>query len=949
MLVRQILSKKQPESKLKLLRKWLIVAPVVLGLILVSIFLPAQQVTIDGIGTLSFEMPIAISAGQGTAHAAMLEPPRNEDTPLFAYYDVISALNPDFWYKLDQNGNDSGPNINNSDGGNAPDFVASIIPSISSTNYCGDHNGSDDGYTIPNHSLINSGTTYQRSYSVWINADTIDTSNSGRIIWSAGGQTNGEAIYVVDVSGEKRLYFCVYEGSNFDYVYDVIAVDTLYHVGATLDCDAGEMYLYLNGSEVASKTGGLAIGSDFAGHQAGAAIGHSDWTYVRNHEGSSSQMSGYFDGEIADLVLWSTASGNDVLTESDFYSIYDAGISTDEPPAAPTLYNIPFEYEQTADLTPAFRFSATDPDGTDDIHYQIQIDDNHNFGSTFFDHNSSSNPTYFSNITTPADTPPFNEGDVIEYVPPSDLTDDTVWFWRVRAQEDGESWGDWTEIASGYYCSVSTDDSLSDSRWFQTADEQFETGTQYSVTVSGGSVSLTTGGSISRLDASASGTSSTLGYSVSSGSNRVLIVHIGWESTANDTAVSGVTYGGQSMTEAFQIATPDSGYSAGVASYYILDAGIAAASGNTISPSFSGTSPDDIMITAASYEGVNQTGGSTTVPETHTAETNESTPNPFTTIDITETSGNLVVAAITCGNSTSFTWHSDMTEQEDVAAASSATGFADRLAVTGSNVTIEATVADQNRAAAGSAEFVSASTSSGSLVSRTIDYDWLTGASDWGQLIFTDDESAGDIKYDIEYWDGDSWEDTSIVNQDSSPVDISALDGTTHNQIRIEATLTDAGGTPYLNDWAIAWSVGGAADISNLPGSIDFGNVTENSSYWSTATNPPTWPLDDLECYFEVTNNSTGAVDISIKATDFIGGDDWTLAGSPGAGIVTLKAGKSGDNNEGDMVTLTNGDQSFISDLGASSSTMWEIKLETGTFTDSVQKNSTITLTATLA
>jgi len=90
-----------------------------------------------------------------------------------------------------------------------------------------------------------------------------------------------------------------------------------------------------------------------------------------------------------------------------------------------------------------------------------------------------------------------------------------------------------------------------------------------------------------------------------------------------------------------------------------------------------------------------------------------------------------------------------------------------------------------------------------------------------------------------------------------------------------------------------------APDISNLPTSKDFGTVSTSTDYWSTVTNPPTWPLDDGECFFTVTNNSSGAVNIAIRATDFSGGTPgWTLAGTPAGDTVTLKAGKSGDTAE---------------------------------------------------
>ena len=113
----------------------------------------------------------------------------------------------------------------------------------------------------------------------------------------------------------------------------------------------------------------------------------------------------------------------------------------------------------------------------------------------------------------------------------------------------------------------------------------------------------------------------------------------------------------------------------------------------------------DKIIHAASYEYVDQTGGATTLLETATAETNESTPNPFTTLDLTEAKENLIVAIVGCGNASSATWQSDMTEETDQVASSSFSSMSDRRSITDANVTIEGTIASQNRAAGGSAEF----------------------------------------------------------------------------------------------------------------------------------------------------------------------------------------------------------------------------------------------------
>jgi len=144
-------------------------------------------------------------------------------------------------------------------------------------------------------------------------------------------------------------------------------------------------------------------------------------------------------------------------------------------------------------------------------------------------------------------------------------------------------------------------------------------------------------------------------------------------------------------------------------------------------------------------------------------------------------------------------------------------------------------------------------------------------------------------------------------------------------------------------EWNAEYSV--AANISNLPTSRDFGLVDENSSYWSNTT-APTFPLEDAECYFTVTNNGSGAVNISIKAADFSGGVGWTLVtAAPGQNQARLTVWESGDG-EGDGIYLTTTDAAFISNLAASDCQEWELRLETGTFTDGAGKSSTITLTA---
>ena len=131
--------------------------------------------------------------------------------------------------------------------------------------------------------------------------------------------------------------------------------------------------------------------------------------------------------------------------------------------------------------------------------------------------------------------------------------------------------------------------------------------------------------------------------------------------------------------------------------------------------------------------------------------------------------------------------------------------------------------------------------STGSITSTAIDFDWISGSSDWNELKFTDTETDSDIKYDIQYWTGSTWLDTSIVDQDTSPVDISSLNPATHNQIRLVANMTDSGSSPVLFDWEITWlsnsdpvvtgvSVNGGSTISLTEG------ITTTINWTSTVT-----------------------------------------------------------------------------------------------------------------
>ena len=200
--------------------------------------------------------------------------------------------------------------------------------------------------------------------------------------------------------------------------------------------------------------------------------------------------------------------------------------------------------------------------------------------------------------------------------------------------------------------------------------------------------------SITRLDTAASAAASTLAYSVSAGSDRLLVVqvHNEWDPESVDDDVTAVDYGGQAMVKVRFEAGVEVGHTIGSSTWYLLDAEIALAVGTTITPTFSNPgNVSDPMVHAASYEGARQ--DAQVVVEHKGDAVIGASPDPITTIDLIESSGNLLVAGGAIGEplpeGTVSSWSAAMTEQTDQLSTSAASSYADRLATTEDNQDIE--------------------------------------------------------------------------------------------------------------------------------------------------------------------------------------------------------------------------------------------------------------------
>jgi hypothetical protein len=147
------------------------------------------------------------------------------------------------------------------------------------------------------------------------------------------------------------------------------------------------------------------------------------------------------------------------------------------PPLAPTIHSL-FDFEKTGTSTPEFEFTAEDAVGNDTLLYQFQWDDDADLdvsplGDHTSDDESGCSPNCFINTVSGGDSNPFNDNERIRFTIQSTLTNETTYFWRVRAKKStGDTWGTWSDVRSFTYV-LDTDPS----QWLQTKDDQFDAGT----------------------------------------------------------------------------------------------------------------------------------------------------------------------------------------------------------------------------------------------------------------------------------------------------------------------------------------------------------------------------------------------------------------------------------------------------------------------------------------
>ncbi|MEZ4200043.1 MAG: hypothetical protein R3B69_00335 [Candidatus Paceibacterota bacterium] len=181
------------------------------------------------------------------------------------------------------------------------------------------------------------------------------------------------------------------------------------------------------------------------------------------------------------------ADGRELATYTNYPQLVTVG-----PPNVPTLL-LHFDNERTAVFNSVLEFTSIDIAG-DDIHYEVEIDDDRDFSSPEVNRDSAANFLEFENLTNPSDKAPFNSGQRIRFTSPTTLSASTTYYWRVRASDpDGSAVdSDWSAPFS-----FTTDGSVTVSEWYQTTGHQFGSNSLTSMSTTSGGVSVSaTGGAV---------------------------------------------------------------------------------------------------------------------------------------------------------------------------------------------------------------------------------------------------------------------------------------------------------------------------------------------------------------------------------------------------------------------------------------------------------------------
>lgn len=477
-----------------------------------------------------------------------------------------------------------------------------------------------------------------------------------------------------------------------------------------------------------------------------------------------------------------------------------SGGSCTNNPSAPILYNndgganqIAFNNARQNSTTPVFRVSATHSASFDRL--QIELNTAPAFGGTAYTETFSgtySSGTQYNLATTGSLSLPSTNG-VTYYV-------------RARASADGGSnWGDWSS-GTWTYTYTST---AGNAEWHQTTDTQFNTGTLTGTATSGsGSVMLSGSGTLAKVqttkvEPTATGSSVPFVLSTQPSIGNLLVAFVGTSDYSEDRTPT----------------APDGTWTKFIDQ---ANANVQLTVWWKVVQSGDGTSYTfPISGTVEWYSGVlyEIDGADTATPIDQSAVNTGSQTTPTVTptvigtlaLSVLETddgsTGGITLTGVSSGWTADQTarpsYHTTYAASRDALTTDTTTGIYNVFTLSGSPTTpVAATVLIKPAAA------------SGSIMSPEINYSSFDGAASWNEFAWSETETTGSVSLQL-YYTASTACDTIVPNTAlsgnstgfaSGPVSLTGLNTSTYASLCLKATLTNSGGTPYLNDWTMSVS-----------------------------------------------------------------------------------------------------------------------------------------------
>lgn len=182
-------------------------------------------------------------------------------------------------------------------------------------------------------------------------------------------------------------------------------------------------------------------------------------------------------------------------------------------------------------------------------------------------------------------------------------------------------------------------------------------------------------------------------FTPSVGTNRLLVVCVHAE--ASDRTIDSVDFGDQTLTNRLQFRTSTSGFRSAQLIATLDEAGIAAATGNSVDVTLSaGGAINDLHITVAVYENVDQTN------PIFASDSSFSDSGQAADLSVATENGGYLIGHGGSGTTTSFTWTAPLIEQTDTAGSSAQSSVA-HVAGDGDTETVSASAGSPPRSTLG--------------------------------------------------------------------------------------------------------------------------------------------------------------------------------------------------------------------------------------------------------